>query len=410
MLPVLFAGSIFFQTESSAQAWTIFNDANSQLPQNTVRCIGVDLQNRKWVGTDYGLGIYNDTTWTVYTVANTSGGLTDNGIRTITFDVAGNAWLGTFNGGMVKFDGTNWTSYTTSNSGVPDNFVKAIAFDTPDTMWVGTPSGLAKFDGATWTIWNINNTQMLSHHITCIAIGSNHMKYLGTLNGGMVYFDGDTTWQFFDHVNGLLPDNTALSITLDSTGARWIAMPAHGISVFYDAGPSFNWDLGTSLIPSNAIVHIMVDSLQRKYCSSQNEGFIIFDGTNFVNYTTTNSPMPDDHVLCTTKDRNGILWVGTYNGGLVRVDEAVLAGVNEISRAEDFILYPNPAKNILYLSGIKTGAKSFTITDITGKILLQKTVESSNSFQDVSFLSQGIYFLKIFSDSGTITKKFVRSN
>lgn len=409
MLPVLFAGSIFFQT-SSAQ-WTIFNDGNSALPQNTVRCITVDAQNRKWVGTDYGLAVYNDVSWTVYTTANTAGGLTDNGIRCITFDVTGNAWIGTFNGGIVKYDGTNWSSFTTTNSGVPDNFVKAIAFDTAGAMWVGTPSGLAKYDWSTWQVWDIGTTpQLLSHHITSIAIGANNMKYLGTLNGGLVYFDGDTTWSFFNHVNGLLPDNTVLSIALDSTGARWLAMPAHGISVFYDAGPSFNWDLGTSLIPSNAIVHVMVDSLQTKYLSSQNEGFIIFNGTSFINYKSTNSPMPDSYVNCTAKDHNGILWVGTYNGGLVRVDEAILNSVNDVRGISALNLYPNPAKDILYVTGMNPAATSISVSDISGKIRLQKNIYSTDAIQDVSFLEPGIYFLRIFSAKEVITKKFVKTN
>src|SRR5215207_9474774 len=92
MLPVLFAGSIFFHLPAVAQpAWTIFNDGNSQLPQNTIRTIAVDAQNRKWVGTDLGLAVYNDTNWTLYTTANTSGGLPDNAIRFITFDTAGDA-------------------------------------------------------------------------------------------------------------------------------------------------------------------------------------------------------------------------------------------------------------------------------------------------------------------------------
>src|SRR5436190_7286206 len=115
VLPVLFAGSIFFHLSAVAQPWTIFNDGNSQLPQNTIRCLAVDAQNRKWIGTDLGLVVYNDTNWTIYTTANTAGGLTDNSIRSITFDAAGNVWLGTFQGGACRFDGTNWISYKVSN-------------------------------------------------------------------------------------------------------------------------------------------------------------------------------------------------------------------------------------------------------------------------------------------------------
>jgi len=411
MLPILFAGSIFFlQSAYGQQAWTIYNDVNSPLPQNTIRCIAVDAQNRKWVGTDYGLAMYNDTVWTNYNTINTAGGLTDNGIRTFAFDPTGNLWIGTFNGGACRFDGTSWASLRVNNSSIPDDFVKAIAFDTSGHMWFGTPSGLANYDGTTWQVWDNNNSPLLSNHITSISIGNNNMKYIGTLNGGMVYFDGDTTWEFYNHINGLLPDNTVLSVALDSSGFRWAAMPAQGIIVHY-GGLIFQWyNITNSLIPSSAVVHIMIDSLQTIYCSSQNEGFIVFNGTTFVNYKTANSPMPDDYVLCTAKDHNGILWVGTYNGGLVRVDESILASVNGVQETSAVNLYPNPTKDILYLAGIKPDGKSFTISDITGKLRFQKNISSVNFVQDVSFLPAGIYFVRIFSPVGIITKKFVKTN
>jgi ligand-binding sensor domain-containing protein len=412
MLPVLFAGSIFFQPAAFAQ-WTIFNDANSPLPQNTVRCIAIDSQNRKWIGTDFGLAVYNDISWTVYTTSNTSGGLTDNGIRCITFDNAGNTWLGTFNGGIVKFDGTNWSSYTTINSGVPDNFVKSIAFDTAGVMWVCTPGGLTKYDWNTWQVWDINNTPtLLSHHFTCVVIGANNMKYLGTLNGGMVYFDGDTTWEFYNHVNSLLPDNTVLSIALDSSGTRWAAMPAQGI-IRHVVNLVFQWyNITNSLIPSSAIVHIMIDSLQTKYLSSQNEGFIIFDGANFVNYKTTNSPMPDDYVNCTAKDHNGILWVGTYNGGLVRVDEALLGMENAEAEILSVSIYPNPVSKELRIQNSEFRINGIEIYDATGhKVFNSAFLILHSAFAvDISQLTPGIYFLRIFSDGGIVTKKFVKTN
>src|SRR5262245_26500621 len=90
-------------------AFTIFNTVNSGLHDNTVEAITLDHQGRKWIGTDYGVAVYNDTTWTIYQTGNS--GISDNFIKCITFDAAGTAWIGTYSGGVNKFDGTNWTSY-----------------------------------------------------------------------------------------------------------------------------------------------------------------------------------------------------------------------------------------------------------------------------------------------------------
>ncbi len=54
---------------------------------------------------------------------------------------------------LVKFDGTNWTVYNTSNSPLSSNWVGTIAVDHSGKIWVGTSSyaphlgELASFDG-----------------------------------------------------------------------------------------------------------------------------------------------------------------------------------------------------------------------------------------------------------------------
>jgi len=100
-------------------AFTIYNAGNSPLPDNSVKCITLDSLGRKWVGTSFGLAVYNDTNWTVYQTFNS--GLSDNAIECVTFDDSGAAWIGTQNGGLNKFDGTSWTIFNTLNSGKERN-------------------------------------------------------------------------------------------------------------------------------------------------------------------------------------------------------------------------------------------------------------------------------------------------
>ena len=99
---------LFFCSNTFAQtAWTNYTTLNSPLPENSIRCISIDAQGRKWIGTDYGLAIFDDVNWTIYLTANS--GLPDNAVRAVAFDSLQNAWIGTFNGGLAKFDGTSWT-------------------------------------------------------------------------------------------------------------------------------------------------------------------------------------------------------------------------------------------------------------------------------------------------------------
>jgi ligand-binding sensor domain-containing protein len=74
--------------------------------------------------------------------------LPNNYVYAIAIDGEGNKWIGTYGGGLAKFDGVNWTVYNTSNSGLPSVFVRAIAIDGQGNKWIGTDlGGLAKFDG-----------------------------------------------------------------------------------------------------------------------------------------------------------------------------------------------------------------------------------------------------------------------
>jgi hypothetical protein len=83
---------------------------------------------------------------------------------------------------------------------------------------------------------------------------------------------------------------------------------------------------------------------------------------------------------------------------------AVVTGVNNIVE-NSFKVYPNPTKDQLTIQfkTIKTG--SILITDIAGKLVMEKKFSSSNKLTiSVDELSNGIYFLKI----GSKVVKFVK--
>jgi ligand-binding sensor domain-containing protein len=61
-----------------------------------------------------------------------------NYVYAIAIDGQGNKWIGTYGGGLAKFDGINWTVYNTANSGLPSNYVYAIAIDRQGNKWIGT--------------------------------------------------------------------------------------------------------------------------------------------------------------------------------------------------------------------------------------------------------------------------------
>ena len=79
---------------------------------------------------------------------------------------------------------------------------------------------------------------------------------------------------------------------------------------------------------------------------------------------------------------------------------AVVDGITDISTQNQFLVYPNPATNTLYLQSQQTG--SLVLTDITGRVILQSSVINHTSQIDLSTLAKGVYLLKYCSDDGAV--------
>ncbi|MGZ0015944.1 T9SS type A sorting domain-containing protein [Yeosuana sp. AK3] len=73
---------------------------------------------------------------------------------------------------------------------------------------------------------------------------------------------------------------------------------------------------------------------------------------------------------------------------------------------QSFSLYPNPTKNIVYLSIAQESY--FTLTNINGQVLNKGRLFKGNSNVDLSLLNNGMYFFSFQSSNGIITKKIIK--
>ena len=406
VLPLIFFGSIFVSAHSQS-AWTIYNDINSPLPTNNVRCVKVDALNRKWVATDYGLAIFDDVSWTTYNTSNSN--IPGNYVQSIEFDKLGNAWIGTIEGGVGMFDGTTWTNYSPLNSPLPGYDIKAIVIDTGNIKWFGSSGGLIKFDGTTWTVWDIFNTPaLLSHSITSIAIGKDNIKRIGTINGGMAYYN-DTAFTVYSLWTSTFPENTVLHIALDSNGNRWAAMPSAGMIAHYGATAWSPYSQLIGNLPCDAIDWVFIDKQQKKYIGTMQKGLVILtSSTTYVYYDSTNSPLPDDWVNTIAKDTNNIVWVGCRTGGLVRLDESILNTINEMSIAGNILnVFPNPNSGNFSIN-IPEGTETYSIqvTDIVGRKVYENKEENNGGVFTLA-LKPGSYFIRAILDNKIYAGKFI---
>ena len=81
---------------------------------------------------------------------------------------------------------------------------------------------------------------------------------------------------------------------------------------------------------------------------------------------------------------------------------------NQTSSKNDFIIYPNPALNKIYLKGI-TSTSNAEVYNIQGQNfnVSKKTINNNEAEIDISKFSKGTYIIKSVSDSQVTTKKFI---
>ena len=107
---------------------------------NNIERVDVAPNGDVWLGTHNGMVRYEPDSDT-YTRFNRTTDPTINNHRTFDFELdnAGGVWAGTWNG-LSYFDGTSWTSYTTTH-GLPGQRVYDIEWDENGDLWLANHGG-----------------------------------------------------------------------------------------------------------------------------------------------------------------------------------------------------------------------------------------------------------------------------
>lgn len=129
------------------------------------------------------------------------------------------------------------------------------------------------------------------------------------------------------------------------------------------------------------------------YCSNK-IGKIEIDGA-----LTFSPSMPGGSYTSFGEDQNGEIYVASADNGVIYK----LVDTNPLSVTEaalkKFKMYPNPAKDVVYLSNINFPA-TIAIYDVTGKLLVNKKAESNEIAINTSGLDAGIYMVNVTDNAG----------
>jgi ligand-binding sensor domain-containing protein len=305
--------------------WATYTTADP-LAGNYVNAIASDPMGNLWIAGgdcyeygcfDNGVSRFDGTNWTTYTTAD---GLAGDWITAIAVDKDGNMWFGTAgcsvcsSNGVSRFDGTHWTTYTTAD-GLADNYVVSIASDPNGNLWFGSREicpklgcvgshGVSKFDGINWTTYTTADG-LADNSVTTIASDAHGNLWFGTPGKGVSKFDG-ASWTTYTTADGLSSDEVN-AIASDAGGNLWFGTN-EGVSKF----DGVNWTTyNTANGGMGRVTAITSDLVGNIWAGGY--GVNKFDGTSWATYTTING-LADNRILALESDPAGNLWSGTYGG------------------------------------------------------------------------------------------------
>lgn len=174
-----------------------------------VSCLLFDKKKQLWIAHSKGLILSSNGT-------SVSRQFLDGiRVRWLTEDSKGNVWIGTWEKGLYKYDGTTLRNFLVED-GLPMNYVHAIKEDRKGNIWIGTGSGITRYDGKTFTTY-VN--ELCNTYVGSITEDQYGAIWFNTDKCVMRY-DGEL-FKSYDQKDGLR-SNTIYLIQFDADGDLWV--------------------------------------------------------------------------------------------------------------------------------------------------------------------------------------------
>ncbi len=344
---------------------TFFNCANdpadpASLSNNDVQRVYQDPTGVFWIGTNVG-GLNK-----LYQFAkkfqafthdpNNSNSLNASIVRSFCEDHLGQLWVGLGGGGLDMFnpERTSITHYQTDQRdpfGLSNNGVFALCEDKYGTLWIGTfGGGLDRLDKGRANFKNYNNvsndlTSLSNNFVRAIFEDSESNLWIGTDDGGLNKYnrssDNFTRYTFNPDNPNSISHNSVRAIAQDQAGVMWLGTFGGGLNKLV-LQPEVEKNRGKAeVFKSEEVIfnhykHVPNDQLSLTHNSIQSifvdEQGILWIGTfggglnrfdpkteNFEHFTESNSELPNNVIYGVLGDSRGNIWASS-NKGITKLD------------------------------------------------------------------------------------------
>lgn len=305
--------------------------AEHGLPSNTVFSVAQDETGFIWLGTPSGIGVFDGTT-----VKNYKGmsrqtkqfPLINPG--NLFIDSQNRVWCGSWGQGLVKIesDRRQFTHFDPSeeSGSLQSDKVQTFIETTDGTIWVGTAAkGLARFNEASNSFTHFshdeNDAKSLSHNrIWTVVEDTQGNMWLGTTRG-LNYFDVKkqvfTRYLLSDDLN--VSDQQIRALALHKN-ELWVGTRNH-FGMFDEKTNSVQPYTPKGF--EKLIVNKIINDGNNGLWLASSYGLLHFDTvTRTFSKTTSGEPslLPEEDMRGLHLDRDGLLWMGTRESGLIKAN------------------------------------------------------------------------------------------
>lgn len=296
---------------------------------------------------------------------NDSNSVSDNIIMSLCKCDSGALWIGTLSGGLNKYDYKTgrFKKYPIQAAlydsplrrefvtNIPFNFsflnhnsIKALCKDKNGNLWIGTFSGgLYRFDTQNKSFihypYDNGDTTGLMHNIMSICETVKDKKstlWLATYGGGLIKFEQDNGFRYYSTDDGLC-ENRIMAVfpdTLSGKQVLWLATYGGGLVKFEIEREKFYCyrprSADQNSVSSNYLMSVRRDQFGDLWIGTFDAGLNRFDIRKnkfacFQHDPTNVNSIGSNEVLSLFEDQSGVIWIGTNFG----------YGINRFSRGKN---------------------------------------------------------------------------
>lgn len=248
-------------------------------------------------------------------------GFTSSKANAILQDRKGFIWIGTWNG-LNRYDGYNVEIFRPGyhdTTTISNREVLALLEDHEGNIWAGTTSGLNKYDPVTRK-WK---TYPFQHRIISLFEDRDHIIWVGTWNGGMYRLDTAT-----GEILHFLENEIISDIYEDSRNILWAAT-YYGL-IYFDRNTSGykryipDGETPSSSISSSIVTQIAESDDGKLWVGTWGGGLNRIevhpdsDSLKFLHYTSRDdgNSLSSDVIYRLHYDQYNNLWIGSWDAGL----------------------------------------------------------------------------------------------